>query len=55
MNAALRIYPAWRVILMYPAEILNAVFICRRKKESKAFFSEEKKQKTFANLGVHRA
>ena len=33
-------------------EILNAVFICRRKEVRKVFFSEEKKQKTFANSGV---
>ena len=29
MNAPLRICPAWRVILGYGAEILNAGFICR--------------------------
>jgi hypothetical protein len=34
MNAALRICPAWRSILMRTGEILNAVFICRHKKES---------------------
>ena len=33
MNAALRIYPAWHSILIQSAEILNAVFICRHKKE----------------------
>jgi len=34
---------------------MNAVFICRHKKGSKVFFSEEKKQKTFANSGVGAA
>jgi hypothetical protein len=34
MNAALRIYLAWHFILLHPAEILNAVFICRHKKAS---------------------
>jgi hypothetical protein len=34
MNAALRIYPPLRSVLMRGAEILNAVFICRRKKGS---------------------
>jgi len=48
MNAALRICPARRFILRGPAEILNASFICRHKEGRKAFFSEEKKQKTFA-------
>ena len=54
MNAALRICWAWCIILMQTTEILNAVFICRHKEVSqgKAFFSEEKKQKTFANSGV---
>ena len=33
MNAALRIWPAWGFILMRTGEILNAVFICRHKKE----------------------
>ena len=47
MNTALRICRGVGFILMGVGEILNAVFICRRKKESKVFFSEEKKQKTF--------
>ena len=46
MNAALRIYPAQRSTGRRQAEILNAVFIRRRKKGRKPFFSEEKKQKT---------
>jgi hypothetical protein len=49
MNTALRICRGVGFILMGVGEILNAVFICRRKKGSKVFFSEEKKQKTFAN------
>ena len=52
MNAALRIYPAPRSILPQIAEILNAAFICRHQEVRKIFFSEEKKQKTFANSGV---
>jgi hypothetical protein len=50
MNAALRIYPAPRQAPMHTSEILNAPFICRHKEE-RIFFSEEKKQKTFANSG----
>jgi hypothetical protein len=34
MNAALRIYPACRIILIGATETLNAVFICRREKGS---------------------
>jgi len=52
MNGALRIYPAHRFILTQSTEILNTPLICRRKKASKIFFSEEKKQKTLANSGV---
>jgi hypothetical protein len=37
---------------MRAGEILNGVFICRHKEGSKVFFSEEKKQKTFANSGL---
>jgi len=37
---------------MCTAEILNAAFTCRHKQGSKVFFSEEKKQKTFAISGV---
>jgi hypothetical protein len=51
MNTALRICQAWRFAPRGPAEILNAMFICRRK-EGRMFFSEEKNQKTFSNSSV---
>jgi hypothetical protein len=45
MNLALRIYPGWGKILMEPAEILNAVFICRHKEEARSSFLKKRSKR----------